>query len=109
MNSVAEIGFRQDSRNWFASCVESLAFTIGKLNLIFDLFSVSSSVLGSLVSLFCPCFSIILIIFNDLGIFSVPFRIVEMCVGLNKVVDREVILAIVETCPTTDYLFKFDH
>jgi hypothetical protein len=41
--------------------------------------------------------------------FPIPLRIVEMVVRFHKVVDREIVLAIVKPCTATDDLFEFDH
>src|SRR5262245_53141080 len=40
---------------------------------------------------------------------AVPLRIVEMVMSLNKIVDREVVLAIVKSCTATDNLLELDH
>ena len=40
---------------------------------------------------------------------AVPFRIVEMVVRLHEVVDREIVLAVIEARPAADDLLELDH
>src|SRR6266516_1859022 len=41
--------------------------------------------------------------------FAIPLRIVEMVVRLNEIVDREVVLTVVEPRAPADDLLEFDH
>src|SRR5712671_5192798 len=40
---------------------------------------------------------------------AVPLRIVEMVVSFHKIVDREVVLSVIEAGATADDLLEFDH
>ena len=44
-----------------------------------------------------------------LGGFSIPFRIAEVNVRLYEIMNREVVLAVIETRSSADELFEFDH
>jgi hypothetical protein len=46
--------------------------------------------------------------FGILGL-AIPFRITEVVVRFDEVIDGEVVLAVVEACATTDDLLEFDH
>src|SRR6266545_1618870 len=41
--------------------------------------------------------------------FAIPLRIAEMEVRLNEIVDREVVLAVIEPSAATDDLLELDH
>jgi len=41
--------------------------------------------------------------------FAVPFRIVEMLVGLHEVVDSEIVLVVKKPCSSADDLLELDH
>ena len=41
--------------------------------------------------------------------FAIPFGVVEVFVGFDEIVNREVIFAVKEASATTDDLFEFDH
>lgn len=41
--------------------------------------------------------------------FTVPLWVAEMVIGLHKVVDSEIVFAVIETSATSDDLFEFNH